>query len=1221
MLSIAVLLFITASIVQNQFSEISKPTVRHFEKALHRKETILAKELVLLAQKAQSLTYSQLFAANNDYYASLLQKEGIAFLIYENDTLKYWSDNSIAVENWIKEVCLDTRMVKLHNGWFEVIKPEGNERSAKTIIGLILIKNEFPYLNKYLTNEFEQQFTISPETKLVLLEGENASEVKDYKGNFLFSLQFNTEEFYYSTGIKIAALLYLLAIVLVFIFLQKIILSNKSQWPNNRAICLFVLSVFALRYASLKLNFPSCFYHFDFFKPSLFADASSIWLSSLGDLTINVLLLFYVTYQFFLHFSLSYLSTKKKQTRISVAIVILFLFFSFSLIISNILTGLIIHSHITFDINDFFALNTYSFISFTIVGVLLFIYFLFTHYSLLLLNQLAIVNKQLVLLFSISFIALSTICFLVNIDWWLVYFPLLILLIVHLMQKRKKQYPFAAIVFLIFLFSVFSVRVLLKYETKKELENRKVFAEKLAAEQDPIAEMLFDDIGQKLQNDTILSEYVSNSPKRISDFEKRIKQNYFGGYWEKYAVRVALFDSLCFPITQNSNSSFDNISYFDEQIKTEGETTASKHLYFLKTASSKISYLAKLPYYKSFRSKTKFGTLFIELDAKFISDEIGFPELLLDRNIGLTQELTNYAYAKYKNNKLIAQFGKYAYTTKNEFQDKIIGTFNYVDGKEYNHLVYKVNEQTVVILSKRNIGTIGVVTTFSYLFAFFSLLVLLFLFIQQLITSKFLQNFSFKYRIQMVLVSIILLSLALFGGATIYYIQQQFELKNKQNINEKIQSIVMDLENKFTETGLNKGYAEYATYVLKKLANVFFTDINMYDLNGSLYASSRPQVFEEGLTSKKMNPDAYLNMTVFGKSSFVHDERIGKLNYLSAYVPFRNKEGSVLAYVNLPYFAKQSELEKEISAFLVAVINIYVLLFALAIISAILISNYVTRPLKIIQDNLSKLKLGKTNQHIEWSENDEIGNLVSEYNRMIDALAQSAERLAKSERESAWREMAKQVAHEIKNPLTPMKLSVQHLQRTWKDHAPDMDSKMERLTKTIIEQIDTLSTIATEFSNFAQLPRINNEKVNLNETLNNCVALFSESHSCRFILAYNKMEAAYVLADKDQLVRAFNNLIKNAIQALSEEEYGVITINFEESNTQYIISFTDNGVGINEQFRTKIFTPNFTTKTTGMGLGLAIVKSSIESMNGTIWFETIENKGTTFYIALPSYIL
>jgi signal transduction histidine kinase len=481
------------------------------------------------------------------------------------------------------------------------------------------------------------------------------------------------------------------------------------------------------------------------------------------------------------------------------------------------------------------------------------------------------------------------------------------------------------------------------------------------------------------------------------------------------------------------------------------------------------------------------------------------------------------------------------------------------------------------------------------------------------------ENFSFKYRIQVLLVFIVLSSLALFGGGTIYYIKQQFETKNKENISEKIQSVLIDIEDKLTaETKLTANLSEYISFILKKFSSVFFTDINFYDTEGNLYSSSSSKVFDEGLTSKKMNPEAFLQMAVLGKTEFVHDERIGKLEYLSAYIPFKNKDGKLLAYLNLPYFAKQSELEKEISGFLVALINIYVLLFALSIITAIFISNYVTKPLKLIQDKLSNIRLGKTNEPIEWKENDEIGNLVSEYNRMISELSKSAELLARSERESAWREMAKQVAHEIKNPLTPMKLSVQHLQRTYKDHAPDMDVKMERLTKTIIEQIDTLSSIATEFSNFAKMPRANLEPVNLYDVIINAVDLYKNTDEAE-ISFENQAAVPFVLADKEQLIRVFNNLLKNAVQATPEGVKAKIRILLTKEGNQYLVSVADNGTGISEDVLDKIFRPNFTTKTGGMGLGLAMVKNIIETVNGRIWFETKSNVGTTFYVALPCY--
>jgi nitrogen fixation/metabolism regulation signal transduction histidine kinase len=216
--------------------------------------------------------------------------------------------------------------------------------------------------------------------------------------------------------------------------------------------------------------------------------------------------------------------------------------------------------------------------------------------------------------------------------------------------------------------------------------------------------------------------------------------------------------------------------------------------------------------------------------------------------------------------------------------------------------------------------------------------------------------------------------------------------------------------------------------------------------------------------------------------------------------------------------------------------------------------------------------------------------------------------------------MAKQVAHEIKNPLTPMKLSVQHLQRTWKDHAPDMDLKMERLTKTIIEQIDTLSNIATEFSNFAKMPKANLEKINIKELIVNAIALFHDSENLEITFESSVESDAFVFADKEQILRVFNNLIKNAIQAIPEDRKGKIMVALKKEKMQFLISVSDNGNGIDEDVLDKIFVPNFTTKTGGMGLGLAMVKNIVETANGRIWFETKAGFGTTFFVSLPCYM-
>jgi len=1221
LITIAFLLFVFAYFLYHSYSDNASSTISDFEKQLHKKEKRLTSEMSSLAKRAETQNYTQLFIDKPDYFNQLLEHEGLAVLIYENDTLKFWSDNSIAVENWVKEVCLDTKMAKLHNGWFEVMRPHTNATTTKTVVGLVLIKNEYPYQNKYLTNEFQRDFEVAADTKLITDNPNSVNRIKNVSGDYLFSLDFNITNYYNSFTSYVVVLFNLLACLLVILFLQRIF-ASFFKISKNYSVLLFALSIVIFRYLTITFRFPESFYGFELFNPKVFADAGSVWLTSLGDLLINVVLLFYLSFYVLKECNFDNIIARLESINKLVLSLIFFLgFFWFSWIITEVFIGLIKNSNIVFSINNLFSLNEYTYVGIFIIGLLLFVYFLFADKMVSVLKQLKLNNQQYVLVFIISASIHTAISHLLGtLDLIVIFLPFVLVLSIALIKRKQIVYPFSGIILLVFIFSLYSVHIFIKHTGIKEKETRKIYAEKLSAEQDPVAELLFQDIEEKLQNDLTLISYVNKVDKEPAEFEKRIKQQYFSGFWEKYDVHIALFDSMCVPVIKSQNALFDNNFYFDELIAKKGKPTSCESFNFINSESGKISYLTKLVFYREPKTKQKYGTLYIELDAKFISDEIGFPELLLDRNIGLSEELTNYSYAKYKHHVLISQYGKYSYGLTTRAFDHSKEEFSFMDKDEYNHLLYQPDPETLIVLSFKNEGLIGKVTTFSYLFAFFCLLLLSILFFRQMLLGSLFENFSFKYRIQVVLVMIVLVSLALFGGGTIYYIKHQFETQNQKNISEKIHSVLIDLEEKLSaETILNKGLTEYVSFNLKKASSIFFTDISFYDAKGNLYASSRSKVFDEGLTSKKMNPEAFLQIAVLGKTEFIHDERIGKLNYLSAYIPFKNKEGKLLAYLNLPYFAKQSELEKEISGFLVALINIYVLLFALSIITAIFISNYVTKPLKLIQDKLSKIKLGKTNEPIEWKENDEIGNLVSEYNRMISELAKSADLLAKSERESAWREMAKQVAHEIKNPLTPMKLSVQHLQRTWKDNAPDMDMKVERLTKTIIEQIDSLSTIATEFSNFAKMPKTNIEKINVEEILANSIGLFANTHNVQIRFEKENDISYFVSADKEQLLRVFNNLLKNAIQSIPETKVGQINVGIKKENNQITICIADNGTGVSDDVLDKIFSPNFTTKTGGMGLGLAIVKNIIESINGRIWFTTVSGMGSTFFVSLNRF--
>ncbi len=409
--------------------------------------------------------------------------------------------------------------------------------------------------------------------------------------------------------------------------------------------------------------------------------------------------------------------------------------------------------------------------------------------------------------------------------------------------------------------------------------------------------------------------------------------------------------------------------------------------------------------------------------------------------------------------------------------------------------------------------------------------------------------------------------------------------------------------------------------IVKPLSETHRMDVNLYDLDGRLISSSEEDIFNKGIVSRRMGALALRALARNGASEYIQEqEHVGQLTYKAAYVPLMIKTENgekPLAYMGLPYYSKQSKLRSDVTVFMSTLLNVYVFLLLIAGGIAIAVANSITRPLAKIGEKLKQVKIGMRNEPLEWKNQDELGELVSEYNRMIKKLQESADKLAQSEREGAWREMAKQVAHEIKNPLTPMKLSIQYLQHAFRSNTDNIEPLLQRVSSTLIEQIDNLAQIASEFSNFAKMPRAENQRIVLNQLVRSVFELFSKEGQDMDLSLSIPNDQFMVYADKNHLMRVLNNLIKNAIQAIPDDRLGNVRVMLYKKDNQAIIKVSDNGTGISEDKRDKVFVPNFTTKTSGTGLGLAISKNIIESVNGEIYFETIVDKGTDFYVVLP----
>ena len=441
------------------------------------------------------------------------------------------------------------------------------------------------------------------------------------------------------------------------------------------------------------------------------------------------------------------------------------------------------------------------------------------------------------------------------------------------------------------------------------------------------------------------------------------------------------------------------------------------------------------------------------------------------------------------------------------------------------------------------------------------------------------------------------------------YHQERLERK-EDAVKEHINYILSNTTYPLTEKNLPLIFKDK----IHELSDIHNVEINIYSLNGNLLKSSKASFSVDSISPPIPKYIIKLVQSSIEKR-YVDIKSVDGIKNRSSYTQIKDDKFKPLGILNLPYVDDDSFYENEIQEFLIRLSQVYFFMLIIAFALAYFLASYITQSLKTISDKINETSLNQKNEKIVIEANSrEINSLIKAYNAMVDKLEESATMLAQSEREQAWREMAKQVAHEIKNPLTPMRLTVQSFERKFNPEDPDLKQKLNDYTKTLIQQIDTMTSVASAFSNFASMPAQQNETLNVVEVVEFSLDIFNEE----YITFESKEEEIITIMDRTQLIRIITNLVKNAIQAIPEEQSEksiLVAVKREENNVN--ITVKDNGIGIELEYIEHIFEPKFTTKTSGMGLGLGIIKNIIENYKGTITFETEFGKGTTFKVSLP----
>ena len=1059
-----------------------------------------------------------------------------------------------------------------------------------------------PFENRYLRQHFHPSLGVADGVEASVLPG-LGPVVRDPQGDVLFRLQWVGELPPPGTFAWTRLLAAFACMAMVLCALWTWLAGWAARGQHWAAVGMMLGAVAALRLWSLSTAPWPVFEGFELFAPNLLF--ASTMLPSLGDLLITVVLLVFVSA--FIRRAMA--AAKAPDRPIVVAVFGLLVLILFAAWINDVMIALVRDSRIPLDLFHAQSLDGTSAVALLAIAFLLFAWVLvadaFTRWL-----APRMVGRALAVTAAAAFASAHlTYHVLGGFDSVLVLWPLPPLVSLALMRRGGARFSNALM--MITALALLTVHVLNRQTFKRIERDREALAENSSTREDPMIEWLFREARTAIAQDPDARVLLNDSADiTAADLDARIRQRFFQGTWNNYDARLYLFSPSGHlrgsTARQAPPTLADLRARFEQGVPVEGDL-ALRNVHRPTESALYLGAIGQL-------EGADQGRLILELLPRVLPEGLGFPELLMAGDRAVDRRADRYARAHYERGRLVESSGTVAFPTR---WTKPIPADGLLFERNGFELFATGDASTEAMIIGSALPTwIDHVTTFSYLFLFYAVLGAAFLLLRASIAWKGLPPFglSAKLRAGILLFAAIAILLFAFGAQRL--LSGNYAERIAEQLDERSRSAIAELrQHVHLEDVIRPGMERDLDYWTDMASDVLLTDIAAYSPGGELIATSREQVFTNGLLGTRMDPRAYVAMAVEHRSAFAQEERIGDAAFQAAYRPLLNDRGDVLAYLSVPYFARQSEVDDERTAGYVAIVNLFVLLFLLSVAAAAIIASWTTRPLQLLKRGLERIQLGARNEPLPYQGEDELGELVRVYNRKVDELRESAEKLARSERESAWKEMAKQVAHEIKNPLTPMKLGIQHFQHTWDPNAPNAKEKLDRFTASMVEQIDALSRVAGDFSRFAQMSAAHETVLDLNEVAKNAVALFTGEPNADIIL--HDSPPLMVKADREHLLRVLNNLLKNALQAIPEKRRGRVDVKLRKDADHAIVEVHDNGTGIPEEARGRVFEPSFTTKSSGMGLGLAMVKRMVEQAGGSVHFTTRLDEGTSFFVSLP----
>ena len=1220
-------LYTVSFIISNYFSYSTSPAgvQRTLQQYLQRQEldfaNVLTDTLLLRRMSVDSLSQDDMLK---------LTSLEVGIYLYRTPpdaapVLSYWNNQRAIPMDGMLEPSNDEYLAEMPNGQYEFIRRRVVIGGARgwTLCGLIPIRSDYFLENDYLRKGFagapdvESNYRISTSVKDI--------PIRSSDGRVVYRIEPKPETSRGGGGWIVIALRLLGAILICF-YLHMVALGVQRFTGPAFSLGFLVSAIFVLRIVTYLLPSQWVYGGLPIFDPGTFR--AGFFYRSLGDLLLNSLLFVWVALlaQSFLgRQSLPKFAGLRRERMHSVSGAMVLVVATWQA--GDTVRRLVSDSKISYDVTDFFRMDGYTVVGFFTIVCLSMGYFVLSQMLFRWFRDPAprARYRDLLLTAAVGLLMLSLFVpshdrvFCISLLAWLLVYRWLSL---GLRSRSESLQIVQGIVGWLVFFAASITGILYTENRSREMLMRQEAAMKLARQTDPAGDYLVDIATSGIGDGLILANLDRfRNPGLSQRLKDSIVSANYMGFTNRFDTRILIYDAKGSPFSPSDRISYDTLNTI---YSLQSSKTGVSGMRYFEEDFTSFSYIYRREVRDGMDSLR--AILFMVSSPRPFREEALYPELVRQPGGTVLDRQYGYAYAVYDSLQLKLGRNDYEFPISLSPQQVPAGRFDWRREEGYDVLWHRVDANKVVVIARRSRHLLEAITLFGYIFCASLLLLAIFQLASYVVRSRFdpramlrmASGLSIRRQIHGTVILFSLFSFLVIGAVTIFFFIDRYDTGNRDMLSRSLQSISAELEFRLSSTGIESGTAPVD--VLQSLAvdisEAHNTDVNVYGPGGELLASSLPFVYDEGILSRRMNPVAYWQMRRKGKLQYVQTEEYGQLTYMSIYRSFRMPGPSPQAYVNIPYFASNRGLRQEISGFLVALINLNTFVFLISGVISVLITSRITQSLTWMGKRMEELSLLGQNEEIRWDRKDEIGVLVRQYNQMVHKLKASAEALATQEREGAWREMAQQVAHEIKNPLTPMKLSIQRLQLAIDRNEPNVRDMSVKMASTLIEHIEHLSQIAGDFSEFANIGQAENTHFDLRGVISSVAVLHGMTVDAE-VSCDLPQEPILLLADRTQMNRLFTNLVRNALEAIPRDRKAIIRLKAVLHGAEVEVQVQDNGEGIPEEAQSKIFSPRFTTKSSGTGLGLAMCRSIVEKAQGRISFETVTGEGTVFHVHLP----